>query len=132
MNFKAFLKQNAKQAENKKVFVSDRFVGEDGKPLLWEVRQLSAGETEELTTACTTIKKGKPETDSVKLLFEITARSVVYPDLLDTELQDSYGAMGASDLLKKMLTAKEFAALSKVIDETFNQEDGDLVEISKN
>ena len=39
-SLKGFFKGNAKQVENEKVVISDRFVGEDGKPLEWEIRAI--------------------------------------------------------------------------------------------
>ena len=33
----AFMAQNAKKVENRKIVASTRFVGEDGKPMEWEI-----------------------------------------------------------------------------------------------
>ena len=51
-NLTAFLAQNAKQVENVKLVVSDRFTDEDGKPLEWEVRCISSREDETLRRDC--------------------------------------------------------------------------------
>ena len=37
-----FFKQNAIQKENKKVAISNRFVGEDGKAVEWELKTITA------------------------------------------------------------------------------------------
>ena len=42
---------------------------------------------------------------------EYITSSIIYPDLKDTALQESYQALGEYDLLQKMLTADEFANL---------------------
>ena len=47
----------------------------------------------------------------------MTLAMVVYPDLNDEALQTSYGAIGAEDLLKKMLTPGELADLYLVANE---------------
>lgn len=51
-NLTAFLAQNARQVENVKLVVSDRFTDEDGKPLEWEVRCISSREDETLRRDC--------------------------------------------------------------------------------
>lgn len=51
-NLTAFLAQNAKQVENVKLVVSDRFTDEDGKPLEWEVRCITSREDETLRRDC--------------------------------------------------------------------------------
>ena len=50
----------------------------------------------------------------------VLAASVVFPDLKGADLQDSYGVMGAENLLEKMLTAGEFSALQEAV-EAVNQ-----------
>lgn len=50
----------------------------------------------------------------------VLAASVVFPDLKGADLQDSYGVMGAENLLEKMLTAGEFDSLQEAV-EAVNQ-----------
>ena len=47
-NLSAFLSQNAKKVPNKKISVSDRFVGPEGKPVEWEIRCIPASENQKL------------------------------------------------------------------------------------
>ena len=47
----AFMAQNAKQVENRKIVASQRFVGADGKPMEWEIRSISASENQKLRKA---------------------------------------------------------------------------------
>ena len=115
-NLTAFLAQNARQVENVKLVVSDRFTDEDGKPLEWEVRCISSRDDETLRRDCqyrvqVPGKRGsfRQEFDNVLYLAKLAAACTVYPNLNDAELQDSYGVMGAEALLKAMLTSGESA-----------------------
>ena len=119
-NLTAFLAQNAKQVENVKLVVSDRFTDEDGKPLEWEVRCISSREDETLRRDCqyrvqVPGKRGsfRQEFDNVLYLAKLAAACTVYPNLNDAELQDSYGVMSAEELLKEMLDdAGEYTELA--------------------
>ena len=117
-NMEVFLKQNAVQKENKKVAVSERFKDEDGKVVEWEIKPLTAQEDQILREANTEIKelKGKkgqlfPQLDSNKYSAMLIAACVVFPDLQNQELQDSYGVKNKTDLLTAMLLPGEFQDL---------------------
>ena len=114
-NLTAFLSQNAIQIENTKVVVSKRFV-ENGKPIEWEVRALTAGEDEDIRRSATRKmpvpgRRGQtqPETDVNLYLAKMAAACTVYPNLMDAALQDSYNVKTPEDLLRKMLTSGEYA-----------------------
>lgn len=109
----AFMAQNAVKQEHMRIAVSPRFM-EDGKPAEWEARALTTEEDEALRKKFTRHVQvtGKPgqfrdEFDANGYLAAMAAACTVYPDLNDAELQDSYGALGAEALLKKMLLAGE-------------------------
>lgn len=121
-NLTAFLSQNAIKIENTKIVVSKRFLNENKKPIEWEVRALSAGEDEEIRKSATRKmpipgRRGQtqPETDVNLYLAKMAAASTVYPNLLDAELQDSYGVKTPEDLLRKMLTSGEYAEYLQTI-----------------
>lgn len=109
----AFLAGNTRR-ENLRVAVSARFKDENGDPVLWELRPLSAGDMQELLAAGEAAAgfcdKGKRQRD---LLLALLAKSVVSPDLAAAELQDSYGVMGAEQLLLAMLSPGEFRVLER-------------------
>lgn len=112
----AFLKGNAKPIENIEKVVSRRFVDKEGNAIPWILKPLTAQESNMLRKKHT--KKLKNKLGKIEEEFngnayqeEFTTKSVIFPDLENTELQQSYGAMGAYDLLQKMLTADEFANL---------------------
>ena len=57
----------------------------------------------------------------------------MFPNLQDTELQDSYGVMSAEELITTMLTPGEFEDYStKVMQVNGFDSDTDLVEEAKN
>lgn len=115
-DLKCFLSQNALKAKNEKYVASTRFHGEDKKPAEWEIQAITSAEDEVLRRECTRRvpvagKKGQftQETDFNQYLGKLAAKCTVFPNLNDKELQDSYHALGADELLKTMLTAGEYA-----------------------
>ncbi len=105
-----FLKKNKNVKENLKVAATKYLTDEEGKPLIWEIRPLTAREDSAIREACTvdvpvTGKPGlyKPKFMAEKYLAKMAAACVVYPNLNDKELQDSYGVMGAEQLITEMI-----------------------------
>lgn len=140
-NLSGFLAQNALKVENIKHVASKRFIGDDGKPIPWEMCCINSTEDEALRKECT--KRipvpGKrnaytPEIDYNLYLGRLAAKCTVFPNLNDAELQNSYGVMGADALLKKMLTPGEYAEYLAKIQEVngFDVTLEDAVEEAKN
>lgn len=105
-----FLKKNKKTKENLKISATTTLTDENGKPLLWEVRPLTTKEDNALREDCTvdvqvTGKPGmfRPKFNANRYLAKMVAACVVYPNLNDKELQDSYGVMGAEQLIQEMI-----------------------------
>lgn len=114
-SLKAFL--NPIKPENKEVIVSDRFQ-EDGKPVPFVIRPITQKENELLIKKYTKRdKKGNETFDRVGYIHELVASAVVFPDLKNAELQQAYGVLGETELLKEMLLAGEFATLAKAVQE---------------
>ena len=116
MNLSAFLAENAFSVENVKFAASKRFMGDDGKPMLWEIKTITGTEDEALRKSCAKRvpipgKKNQyqKETDYDMYLGKLAVACTVFPDLNNKELQDSYKVMGADVLLKTMLTPGEYA-----------------------
>lgn len=138
-NLSCFLAGNVEKRENKKVVVSDRFK-DNGKPVEWEIRSISADEDEALRKACTRKvpvvgKKNQftQEFDGNAYLTKLAAAAVVFPDLNNAELQNSYGVMGAEQLVKVMLYRDEFERLTDCLVENTDSEDvNELIEEAKN
>ena len=139
--FSAFMAQNVARIENKKIVVSDRFKDpETGKPMKWEIRALTNEENDDLQRrAMVNIpvvgQRGAftRELDNVKYSAMLLAASVVYPDLNDAELQDSYGVKTPEALINKMLYMREATVLAQEIAKLSNFDDlADAVTEAKN
>lgn len=131
MSLQSFFKNNAIQADTvAEVTVSDRFVDEEGKPIKWQLKALPPKRFMVLTSGMVSItKKGDVDLSAMDdATFQLVAETVVYPNLRDAELQNSYGVMGVIDLINEMLTTKEFQLLSKKVNE-LHQNDKDLDEL---
>ena len=136
----AFLAQNAKKVENRTVAASPRFTDENGKPVEWEITCITASENQKLRKESmrnvSTGKRGQYTQDFDTALYQakLATKCVVFPDLNDRDLQNSYGAMSAEQLISAMLTPGEFDTLILAIMELngFTTTEGELVEEAKN
>lgn len=134
----AFLAENVEKIPNKKVVVSPRFKDAKGNPVEWEIKAISCNENEDLQRQAMVSRKQPNgqvtrELDSIKYLALLVAESVVFPDLLNAKLQDSYGVKTPTELLKKMLYPREFNSLAEIVT-AFSQVDNlaDKVDEAKN
>lgn len=135
-----FFAANVEKRENKKFVVSKRFKDDKGNPIEWEIRSISADEDEAIRKECTKNvpiagKKNqyRQTFDSNGYLAKLAVRSVVFPDLLNAELQNSYKVMGAEELIKTMLYKDEFDALTEQLVADSQAEDiNELIEEAKN
>ena len=141
MNLSAFLAENAFSVENVKFAASKRFMGDDGKPMLWEIKTITGTEDEALRKSCAKRvpipgKKNQyqKETDYDMYLGKLAVACTVFPDLNHKELQDSYKVMGADVLLKTMLTPGEYADYVQKVQEVcgFDTSLQDEVDEAKN
>ena len=136
----AFLAQNAKKVDNRKIAASPRFADENGNPMEWEITCITAGENQKIRKDSirnipVTGKRGQytQDFDAAQYQAKLAVRCTVFPDLNDKELQDSYGVMSAEQLISAMLTPGEFDNYILAITELngFNTE-GELVDEAKN
>lgn len=142
MDLQAFLKGNAKPIEDIKMIVSKRFVDKNDNPIPWILRQLTGKESNNLRKKHT--KKIKNKLGRIEEQFnseayqeEFITSSIVFPDLTNAKLQTDYNALGAYDLLQKMLSADELANLQIKIsgfaeEEIIENSMDNLVEEAKN
>lgn len=146
-DFSAFLAQNKIKKENVKFVASQAFtedgkpVKDGGKPLEWEIRALTSKEDDTLRKQSTKQVKvvGKSgvyrsEMDAATYIGKLAAACTVFPDLNNKELQDSYGVMGADELLKAMLSPGEYAEYCNKVSEVndFDVDNAELVKEAKN
>jgi hypothetical protein len=137
-----FLKKNKKLKENVQYAVTKSLTDEKGQPLLWEIRPLTSKETNRLTDECTFQEQvpGKPNVfrnkiNSTKLLQKMMVASVVFPNLNDKDLQDSYRVMTPEELITEMVDDPgEYNNFGKYLNELngFNEGINEKVEEAKN
>lgn len=114
MSLTSFLKDNVVDPyQVVEYVVSDRFKDENGAPIKWKLKPMSPDIALQVSddAVITDIKSKKAEFKTSAYQKNVVVRSVIYPDLNNAELQDSYGVMNGSDLLNKMLNADEFNGL---------------------
>lgn len=137
-----FLRKNKKVRENTSFPATSTLVDENGKPLEWVIQPLSTKKNEQIREECTREVpiKGKPhmfrqKIDASKYGTKLIVASVVEPDLLNAELQDSYGVKTPEELVQEMIdNPGEFANFQKFIQEFngFTEKMEDEVEEAKN
>lgn len=105
-----FLKENKKKKENGFFAATKSLCDADGKPLMWEIKPLSTRDDQELRDECTVQKlipgkNGEQQLrfDSRKYLVRMMTECIIFPDLDDKKLQDSYGVKSAEDLIVEMI-----------------------------
>ena len=122
-NLSLFLKKNKKAKTNTFYPATKSLCDEKGEPLKWEIKSLTTKESEDIRSACTTEvpvvgKKGqyRPQVDTGLYISKLIAASVVFPDLYNKELQDSYGVTKPEDLIKEMVdNPTEYNALAEFV-----------------
>lgn len=108
--FAKFMKANKKQRENVFVRATETLVDPDtNEPLEWELRALDTKEAQRLQDECTIeipIGRGgqyRTKLNTQKYVAKLLCASIIYPDLYDKELQDSYGVATPEELIKEMI-----------------------------
>lgn len=139
--FAMFMKDKKAKKENGFYASTKSLTDEDGKPLEWEFRHITPKENDELRDECMSeVPVGKsgtyrPRVDTSKYIRKLVAASVVYPELYDAELQDSYGVTTPEDLLVEMVDdIGEYQALVAFVQEFqgFGGSFSDKVDEAKN
>ena len=109
-NLSLFLKKNKVQKENTFYAATKSLCDEKGNPLKWELKAITTKDNDEIRDDCTieVPVKGKPnmfrpKVNSALYAAKMLAASVVFPDLNNAELQDSYGVSTPEDLVREMI-----------------------------
>lgn len=108
MGQECFYRENRKDRQEREVILSDR-LAKDGGQMLWRIRPMSQRENEDIWRRC-----GE---DEKRYEGAVLAESVVFPDLKDAVLQNSYGVVGAERLLARLLLAGEYDRLRMAVEE---------------
>ena len=95
-NFELFMKANKVKRENQFIAATSNFLDKNGQPVKWEVRHLTTKEANAIREDCSTEVP-------VKGLPGLYSAAVVFPDLNDKALQDSYGVMTPEELIFEMI-----------------------------
>lgn len=139
MGLKAFLYENVSSGDIVEEEVSDRFKDDDGAPIKWHFKPISEERNSELRKSCQRrVRIGKriqEQTDTDEYLYKLVAETVVFPNLKDATLQQSWGVKGATELIKKMLLPGEFGRVVEIVQEVNGFEPEafqELVEEAKN
>ncbi|OAJ75836.1 phage portal protein [Brevibacillus sp. SKDU10] len=134
-----FFAENVSTEVVEEFVVSERFKDKDGSPVKWKIRTITESENDRIRKECIRHPKNKkrqqmPEFDPNEYRVKLAVNCVVYPDLKNKALQDSYKVIGAESLLKAMLISGEASVLYEKIDEIngFDKEISELVEEVKN
>lgn len=140
--FSRFMKSNKKPKENGFYAPTKSLCDENGKPLKWEFRHITSKEDGDIRDECTieVSVPGKPNlfrprVQSGKYIQKMITASVVMPDLLDAELQDSYGVSKPEELLLALVDDPgEYNDLANFVQrfQGFNVSFDDKVEEAKN
>ena len=108
MGQECFYRENRKDREEREVLLTE-MVTADGGQMLFRIRPMSQRENEDIWRRC-----GE---DMKRYEKMVLAESVVFPDLKDVKLQNSYGVAGAERLLGKLLLAGEYDRLRQAVEE---------------
>ena len=139
-DFSVFMAGNAIKNESIKYVASKRFVN-NGKPVEWELKAIDSDVDDALRKECTkkipvTGKRGQytQEVDTDKYIARVCVTCIVYPNLNDAELQDSYGVKSGEALIRKMLLPGEYTDLKTKIMEIngYDMSMEELVDEAKN
>ena len=116
----AFLKP-VKTTIEKEVVISDRFVGDDGKPVPFKVRAISQEENDALVRAATkTRNEGGQRVerlDSVEYAQRLIVAATVSPEFRAKDICEAYGVVSPLMVPGKMLLSGEYNRLMKAITE---------------
>lgn len=114
----AFLKP-VKTTIEKEVVISDRFVGDDGKPVPFKVRAISQEENDALVRAATKTRNENGQRverlDSVEYAQRLIVAATVSPDFRAKDICEAYGVVSPLMVPGKMLLSGEYSRLMKVI-----------------
>ena len=101
--------------ETKKVEISKRFVGEDGKPVPFEIKTIPQGENSQLIKKFTRRKLVNGTTteifDTTGYTNALIVECTVQPDFQDSRMCEAYGVLDPMMVPGKMLLSGEYSAL---------------------
>ena len=101
--------------ETKKVEISKRFIGEDGKPVPFEIRTIPQDDNSQLIKKYTRRKLVNGSTteifDTTGYTNALIVECTVQPDFQDSRMCEAYGVLDPMMVPGKMLLSGEYSAL---------------------
>ncbi len=141
-DLKLFLKGNKKEKETTEYAATKSLCDADGNPLMWTIKALTTKENDKIREECSreVPVTGKPnmyrtKMDTSRYIALMIASAVVYPDLNDTQLQNSYGVVTPEDLVREMVDSPaEYDAFAQFVQKFsgFDTSLNDKVDEAKN
>lgn len=120
--FECFMKKNKTIKENTFYPATASLCDENGEPLKWEIKALTTKESERIREKCTKDipVPGKPGMYRPKVTADyipsLLCAAVVFPNLNDAELQDSYGVTTPEALIVEMIdNPEEYASFVQFV-----------------
>lgn len=105
--------------DTKTVVISKRFVGEDGKPVPFELKAITQEQNQVLMRKHTRAKMVNGQKveifDNVSYTDDLIVACTVQPDFTDAELCKAYGCVDPANVPAKMLRAGEYTELVRQI-----------------
>lgn len=133
-NLNAFL-HPVQGDETREIIISNRFLGEDGRPVPFKIRALSQEENAQISKRSMRLvkggKRGEKELDNTEYASRIIAAATVEPDFSNEALCKAYGTMDPLEVPGKMLLAGEYKRLMDAVMDLSGFHD-DLEEDAKN
>lgn len=138
-DFSEFFAQNKVATEVHEFVASKGYVSKTtGEPLKWKLRKVDEFVHKRIKKDSRIKTKTNGAVrythDNDLYLSKLAVASIVYPDLNDKELQNSFNVMCAEDLLDRMLSAGEYTMLSLEIQKIndFDIDINEQIEDAKN
>lgn len=121
--------------ETREIIISDRFCGEDGKPVPFKIRALTQEENAQLSRrSMRNVKggrRGEKDLDNNEYASRLVVAATVEPDFSSEAMCKAYGTMDPLEVPGKMLLAGEYKRLMDAIMELSRFRD-DVEEDAKN
>lgn len=116
--FDLFLKENRKERQCYYAEVCKDIKDEKGNIVKWKFTPLTTREEEEIREEVTETVNGNLKLNMNKYIEKLITASVIYPNLYDATLQDSYNCKTPESLLKAIVNIPgEYSDLARLVQE---------------
>lgn len=134
-----FMSSNLKPIPDIEYQATDRLIDpETGEPVVWKLRPISTEELTRIQKKHTRpvfhkeIGRAVQEVDAVAIGEELACACIVWPDLKDAKLQESYGVRGEIKTLRAILSSsKDYSRMMDKVNEITSAEEMDEDDIGE-